>query len=187
MHKPDSHLNGGLTDMTKLLRIGFHICIMLAVGTFAACSDDDPVVPPVPTPDPNPAGSIGVYADYAGTVSNIVNTGNIVSVYVVHKVEVGTTASAFMVDAPDGWTLVGTIAQFPVVIGNPDTGIDIAYGECMTGSIHLLTLNYQSPGGGTTGNFEIVAPSRRTSIQVVDCNSTMLVSGVGLVSDVLTQ
>ncbi len=160
---------------------------MLAVGAFAACSDDDPVVPPVPDPDPNPAGSIGVYADYAGTVSNIVNTGNIVSVYVVHKVEVGTTASAFMVDAPDGWTLIGTNAQFPVVIGNAETGIDIAYGECLTGSIHLLTLSYQSPGGSATGTFEIVAPSRRTSIQVVNCHSTMLISGVGLVSDVLIQ
>jgi len=173
--------------MTKLLRIGFHICIMLAVGAFAACSDDDPVVPPVPTPDPNPAGSIGVYADDAGANRDIVNTGSLVTVYVVHKVAVGTTASAFMVDAPDGWTLVGTTAEFPVVIGNPDTGIDIAYGDCLTGNIHLLTLSYQSPGGSETGTFEIVAPSRRTSIQVVDCNSTMLISGVGLVTDVLTQ
>lgn len=170
--------------MTKVLRIGFHICIMLAVGVFAGCSDDDPAAPPAPTPDPNPAGSIGVYADDAGASRDIVDTGGIVTVYVVHKVAVGTTASAFMVDAPDGWTLVGSNEQFPVFIGNAETGIDIAYGECMTGNIHVLTLTYQPPVGGSTGNFQIVAPTRRASIQVVDCNSTMLVSGVGLVSDV---
>jgi len=157
---------------------------MLAVGVFAGCSDDDPVVPPVPTPEPNPAGSFGVYADDAGASRDIVNSGGLVTVYVVHKNSVGVTASAFKVNAPDGWTLVGTNAQFPVVIGSADVAIDIAYGECLTGNIHLLTLTYQPPVGSTTGSFEIVAPSRRNSIQVVDCHSTMLESGVGLVSPV---
>ena len=90
--------------MKRAFRLGIYVCVLLVVGAFWGCSDDDPASVPAPVPDPALAGSMGIYADVAGTDATIVDDGGTVTLYVVHKIGVGGLASAFTVEAPAGWT-----------------------------------------------------------------------------------
>lgn len=177
--------------MKRAFRLGFHICILLAFGVFAGCSDDDTTTAPDPKPQPEPTvgGNIGIYADAAGTDRTIVDNGGTVTVYVVHKIEEGGTASAFTVRAPIGWTLAGEVSQYPIVIGSVESGISVAYGNCLTGSIHLTTLTYYAPGNTPSGsNFEVLPhPQWPDNIRVVDCNATMITDCEGGISPVVRQ
>jgi hypothetical protein len=174
--------------MNKVLRISIHCCILLALGLFFGCSDDDPASVPPPQPDPNPAGSVGVYVDEAGTNPNVVDNGGIVTLYVVHTVTEGVTASAFMIEAPAGWTRTGDVSEYPVNIGNINAGITIGYGECLTGAIHVMTLTYQAPGNTAAGeSFKVLPhtdPRMSGDIEAVDCSQNKLLDGIGIVSPV---
>lgn len=175
--------------MKRAFRLGFYVCILLTVGIFAGCSDDEATTAPTPQPEPAIAGSIGIFADPAGTDRTIVDNGGSVTVYVVHKVDEGGTASAFTIEAPAGWTRVGTVSQFPIVIGDVDAGISVAYGSCLTGSIHVLTLNYTAPGNTPAGaTFKVMPhPEWPDNIRVVDCHSEMLTDCIGQTSSVVVQ
>ncbi len=175
--------------MKRAFRLGFHICILLAFGAFVGCSNEDPAAVPAPEPDPAVAGSMGIYADAAGTNSRIVDDGGTVTVYVVHKIEVGGIASAFTVEAPAGWTRLGAVSQYPVNIGDVDAGMSIGYGNCLTGTIHLMTLTYDSPGNSAAGStFKVLPhPEWPDNIRVVDCDAEMLTDCVGRISSVVVQ
>jgi hypothetical protein len=173
--------------MNRAIRIALYGCIMLALGVFVGCSDDDTASPAQPQPEPNPtmAGSIGVYTDAAGTDRDVIDTGGVVTLYVVHKIPNGGTASAFSIDAPEGWSLIGTDHQIELHLGDFDTGIAYAYGECMTGTIHLATLTYQSPGNSPSGaTFNITPYTNWDFIRVIDCAEHTLDDGMGLTSPV---
>jgi hypothetical protein len=168
------------------------VCIMLAAGLFFGCSDDSPTTPPVDPPidppeDTNFAGNIGVYMDAAGLDDNLVDTGDIVQFYVVHKVEHGATASAFKVEAPAGWTLLAANSEFPVSVGNVDEGISIGYARCASGTIHVMTLTYQSPGNTPDGAvFKVLAHNQfPEGIQSVDCQEVLHQDGEGIESPII--
>lgn len=173
--------------MNKTLRIGCTICIMLVFGVFVGCSDDDTPTNTNPPPEPHLAGSIGVYADAQGTDRNVEDTGQAVTVYVIHKVEDGSTASAFTVEAPAGWRLIGEQSEFIATIGDIVSGVSIGYGECLTGTIHLMTLNYMSPGNSAPGSvFEVKPhPHWPDVLTVVDCNYEIVNDGVMVTSPVV--
>ena len=166
--------------MNKTLRFVFYTCILLSLGAFVGCSDDDPVSAGE-TPEPALAGNIGVYADAAGTDTDVRDTGNPVTLYVVHKVDNGATASSFKVEAPSGWTRLSAAAQFPVAIGDVDTGISLGYGQCMKEAIHLVTLTYQTPGNTPAGAKFKISPHATGSgkIEVVDCSQNLLRDAIG--------
>ncbi len=160
-------------------------CILLLIGFAAGCGSDEPVVqPPVVTPS---AGTIGVYGDADGTIENVVDFGGAVTLYVVHTVEDGATASTFRVEAPAGWTRLAVESQFPVTIGDVDEGISIAYGNCAKGTIHLMTLTYESPGDTQAGAMFKVLPHTLwpDHIQVVDCDNNVLENARGAESPVV--
>lgn len=163
--------------MKRAFRIVAEVGLLLALGVFVGCSDDDPASV-TPLPD---AGSIGVYADSEGNDRNLPDTGGTVMFYVVHKVAEGATASAFRVQLPTGWTLLGSEPQFPVTLGTVTDGLSIGYGECLTGSIHLMTLTLRSPGNSAPGTTFKVAPHTGLpeSIQVVDCDNDLLKDAIG--------
>jgi hypothetical protein len=168
------------TPMNKALRVGCHVLILLMFGVFVGCSDDDTPTTPV---IPNPAGSIGVYADAGGTNPNVTDTGGSVSLFVVHHVEDGATASSFRVEAPAGWTMTLAQNQFPVSIGDPATGMSVGYGTCQSGAIHVMTLTYTSPGNTPAGAMFKVLPHTDVpsqSIEVVDCTQNLLQSAIGV-------
>jgi hypothetical protein len=123
--------------------------------------------------------------DDAGTDRNIVDTGGVVTLYVVHKIPNGGTASAFSIEAPQGWTRVGATHQIELYLGDFDGGIAYAYGSCRTGTIHLATLSYQSPGNTPAGEtFKIMPYTDWGHIRVIDCGERTLEDGVGLTSNV---
>jgi len=173
--------------MKKTLRILLPFCILLVLSLAIGCSDDDPaavVDPPVPDP-PHPAGAIGVFADPAGTDPNIVDTGSMVTVYVIHKVENGAMASEFKVEPPEGWTWSGSQTPF-LSIGDVRYGVSLAYGECQIGSVHIMTVSYMSPGNTPPGStFQVLPHFQLPSINVVDCQDNMYNDGIGMVSPVV--
>jgi hypothetical protein len=173
--------------MNRACRIGYIGCILLIFGFFVGCSDDDTTTVPTTPQQPPLAGSMGVYADAAGTNSNVTDTGGTVTLYVVHKVTEGATACAFRIEAPDGWTLVSTDSPFELTIGEIVGGISIAYGRCLTGTIHVLTLMYQSPGNSTTGStFKVLPhPEWPEGVVCVSCDSYIRKDGIGLESPVI--
>ncbi|MEJ2720330.1 MAG: hypothetical protein P8181_04220 [bacterium] len=176
--------------MHKATFITSLICIMLAAGLFFGCSDDSPTTPNPPVEPPeetNFAGSIGVYMDAEGLDDNLVDTGFIVKFYVVHKVEYGATASSFRIEAPEGWTLLAANSEFPVSVGNITDGISIGYGRCASGSIHVMTLTYQSPGNTPTGSVFKVLPHTQwpDAVQSVDCQEVLHDDGKGVESPVV--
>jgi hypothetical protein len=172
--------------MKNAFRIGNVLCILLVLGVFVGCGDDDPVAVNPPQVEVNEAGSIGVYADVDGRFSHLMDTGGTVTFHVVHKVQDGATASAFRIEEPAGWIRVSANTEFPVSIGNIDDGISIGYGQCMSGSIHVMTLTYQSPGNTEPGASFKVLPHDEwpNAIQVVNCGSQLLEDGVGKESPV---
>jgi hypothetical protein len=163
---------------------------LLALVIFVGCSDDDTtaVNPPNP-PVTNLAGAIGIYADTDGTDNDLVDSGGTVTFYVIHKAnEEPVASSAFRIEAPDGWTRIGAVSEYPVSIGDVDTGMSIAYGECFNSeAIHIMTLTYQSPGNSTPGTVFKIVPHYAwpENIQVVNCNLTMLEDGIGEESPVV--
>jgi len=176
--------------MKRALRVTNLLCILLVLGLLFGCSkDESPVKPDVPdVPDtPDVVGSIGIYADPSGTDQDIVDTGGLVTVYVLHKLDTdGATASAFTIEAPAGWTLRSSQVEFPLSIGNVTDGIAIAYGSCRTGSVRLMTLMYMSPGDSPQDAVFSVLPHPHTPehIEVVDCENKMQ-SGTGMDSPVV--
>jgi len=171
--------------MNRAFRIAFHACIMLSLVVFVGCSDDDPASPaPNPTPDPAIGGTVGIYTDAAGTNRDIVDTGGTVTLYIVHKVTDGATAAQFKIEAPAGWNLIGPDHQIDLHIGDVDDGIAYAYGDCMSGTIHLATLTYQSPGNSAGSSFKVVQENAHTPIQIIDCSDNRHTDCIGLTSTV---
>lgn len=176
--------------MKRAFRVTSLLCILLVFGLLFGCSkDDDPVVPDRPDVPDNLVGSVGVFADENGTDQSLVDTGGLVTLYVIHKLDTdGATACAFTIDAPNGWILQSARVEFPLSIGNINDGIAIAYGKCETGSVHLMTLTYMSPGNTPAGTVFSVRPHPHTpeSIEVVDCDNTMQ-AGAGMDSPIVQQ
>jgi hypothetical protein len=150
---------------------------------------DSPVVQP-DIPDPVMVGSIGVFADPDGLDQNIVDTGGLVTLYVVHKLSgnEGAKASAFTIESPAGWDLQAANVEFPLSIGDINDGISIPYGYCLGGNIHLMTLYYMSPGNSLPGTVFRVRPHPNTPdhIEVVDCEDHMQ-GGTGVETPVIQQ
>jgi hypothetical protein len=171
--------------MNNAFRISSLVCILIVFGLFVGCSsDDDPVIvdPPIEPPvETNLGGTIGIYADEQGTNSRLIDTGGIVTFYVVHKIPEGGTAAAFKIEAPAGWTRIGAVPEFPVSVGSVDEGVAIGYGRCVRGTCHVMTLTYQSPGNTPAGTVFKVLPHDEfpTAVQVVDCNETLVEDGIG--------
>lgn len=168
--------------MNRVFRIAHLVCILPVLSLFLGCGgSDSPAAIEPPVEPPMLGGSVGVYADADGTQPHLFDTGGTVSFCVVHKVTDGATASAFKIEAPTGWTLLGAEAQFPVAIGNVNNGIAIGYGECLSGTIHVMTVTYASPGTTVPGVTFKVSPHAQwpENIRVVNCHDDQLENAVG--------
>lgn len=181
--------------MGKFFRNMQVVCILVVLSVFLGCGSDNGVTVQDKPDNPNPpdppilpvlGGTFGVYSTPNGESLNLYDTGGMVAVYVVHNVPEGATASTFMIDAPAGWTLVGAKSQFATIIGDVEDGISIAYGSCLTGSINLMALTYQTPGNATLGTeFEVMPhPYWPEHIQVVDCYNNIVDGARGLATPV---
>jgi hypothetical protein len=97
-------------------------------------------------PPSSSPGMIGVYADPTGADCNIVaTTSGLKRVHIVHSRTDGATASQFSAPKPACWTnavYLSDVTMFAIAIGNSQTGIAIGYGQCHTGSVHVMSIDY---------------------------------------------
>ena len=128
-------------------------------------------------------GSIGLFADDLGTNCNISDTTpgtNFMHVYVVHVGTDGSTASQFKVEPTAGvagtMNKVGHSSPF-MPIGDPLTGISIAYQNCRGGTFMILDITFMA--FGTTAAcemFSIIPDPAATSgmVEITDCSNPIL-------------
>jgi len=96
-------------------------------------------------------GVLGLYSDATGTNCNLLDAvPGLVSYYVVQTLTSGSTACEYATPAPACLLAVylSYSSPFGVSIGDPVTGggNSTAYGACLAGSIHVVTLNYFAQG-----------------------------------------
>ena len=95
-----------------------------------------------------PGGNIAVYADINAISCDLMDIGvTVCDYYVIHMLAPdGVTLSSFKIDTNHQGTYLGEFSPFPVFIGDSRNGITIAYGQCLTGPIHILTVTYLCQG-----------------------------------------
>ena len=103
-------------------------------------------------------------------------------VYVTHANTPGVTAGQFRINAGGGFTCtqLGFQSNF-LTLGDPKTGIAIAYGACLSAPITVLEILYYCTGTSETCSWLTVCPDLNTitgTIEVVDCGQNKLV-GIG--------
>lgn len=136
-------------------------------------------------------GSIGVFADPAGSSCNLTDAApGLLSFYAVHVLTPGATASQFSAPKPAcmaSATYLSDTGVFPVTIGNSQNGVAIGYGACLAAPIHVLTINFF--GSGLTPAccyYGVFADPNLASgqIEVVDCAENLIYAtgGVGIVN-----
>jgi hypothetical protein len=134
-------------------------------------------------------GSIGLFSDTGGTNCNLADVGppGLLSFYAVHVYGNNVASSMWMIDTPEcnAMTYLSDTAVFPVTSGFSYSGISVAYGTCLSGPIHILTLNYFASGlTPPCCTFTVVASPASTygEIEAADCNIIrMFASGGSLV------
>jgi len=95
-----------------------------------------------------PGGNIAVYADINALSCDLTDIGvTVCQYYIIHMLTpLGVLASQFKIDTNHQGTYLGRSSQFPFVFGDPLTGVEIVYGQCLTGPIHILTMTYLCQG-----------------------------------------
>jgi len=124
-------------------------------------------------------GAVCIFSDAAGTECNILDTGALVQVYIVHSNTPGATASQFRLDVDQAaWTWLGDMWQFPTVIGTSIQGVSIAYGSCQSSSILLGTVNLFGSVAPPDTPIRIVPDAGQDDVLFIDCDfNTILGAG----------
>ncbi len=132
-------------------------------------------------PGPSYGGMIGVYSTTDATDCNITEGApGLLEVYVVHTGIVAATACQFSAPMPacmSGASYLSDTPQFPVAIGNSQTGVAIGYGACESSPIHVLTINYFASGATAACCQYPVLPDPNIAsgrIEVVDCDQYLI-------------
>jgi hypothetical protein len=101
-------------------------------------------------------GVIGVYTDQMASGCEIADGGQgVVNLYVVHTLGAGATAVQFKLQPSAGFgaTFIGDTYPFELYLGNSQTGISIAYGDCLSGTVVVLGVTYLFLGSSDTCSY----------------------------------
>lgn len=118
---------------------------------------------------------IALYSDRGYTDCELVDQGaGQTYVYVVHHITGGAIASQFMVRESAGATLtyLGHKSDHELIIGDPPSGMAVAYRDCLYSDVLVTTLTYfRSGSSDACASLQVVAdPSSTTqTIEVQDC------------------
>jgi hypothetical protein len=118
------------------------------------------------------ADHIGIYDDELGTNCHLnVTPPAPASVWVVHIYTLGTTASVFRVDDQSQQVQLG-FASDNLVIGNPYSGVEVAYGGCFSGHVTVLRLDFLvvNPLVDCQNILRVVSHPNYPGVVVQDCN-----------------
>jgi hypothetical protein len=123
---------------------------------------------------------IGLFVDTNYEECNLVDSNpGMVTVYVVHSSANGATASQFRIESGSGVSLsyMAETSPFSIVVGNTQTGVSIAYGNCKYSDILVSTVSYYSAGGSSACSNIWVSPDPGAltgTIEVVNCSTSKL-------------
>jgi len=126
------------------------------------------------------AGTIGIFSDTGGTNPFLTETEpGMFSVYVVHVATPGATACQYSAPKPACTTVsyLSDTNPFAVTLGNSQEGVSIGYGACLSGPIHVQTINYFASGTTPSCCHYPVLPhpdDPSGHVQVVDCDFNVL-------------
>jgi len=93
--------------------------------------------------------AVGVFADQAGTDCGLQDRViGACSFYVVHVNAVDRTGVEFWPQLPGcaDWIYIGVRSTMPVYTGRIDYGFSVAYGQPLSGNIHVMTLDFFCQG-----------------------------------------
>ena len=131
-------------------------------------------------------GIVGLYADTDGAVCDIPDVSGTLSFHVVLTMTPGATAVGFSAPRPACMVDASWLSDshvFPVTIFNSQDGIGIGFGACLTGPIHVLTINYTSCGKIEPCCVYPILPDMNQlsgEVETTDCSSTFeIVYAVG--------
>lgn len=123
------------------------------------------------------AGSIDIFSLYpVDGGCNLVDNGGLIQLEVLHVHTTGATASQFKLDVSNiGWTHLGDVFDFATTIGRSITGTSVAYGSCLTGPVHLVTVNFAGSQAPPCTYVSIVPDPGALSgkIEAADCATPM--------------
>ncbi|NIO28034.1 MAG: hypothetical protein GTO29_05715 [Candidatus Latescibacteria bacterium] len=118
-------------------------------------------------------GTIGIFSDLTFTSNQLTDAGGPVFAYVAHINTSGSTGSRFMVVQANlaCMTYVGETSPFATVMGNSQTGIEIAYGSCVVGSFEVLTIEYAGCSSPACAALVVMPDTAATpeAVLVTDC------------------
>ena len=118
-------------------------------------------------------GSIAPFSDANASDCNFADVGGLNQVYIWHLNTPGATASEWMLDVTQvGWTHLGDLKDFELVIGTSITGASVSYEACLVGSFQLMTVNFFGSAADPCGLIGIVPAPSKAGVRSVDCNET---------------
>lgn len=128
-------------------------------------------------------GSLCLYTDAAASQCNFTDSpSSLVLLYLVHTEPTGAKGVRYSAPIPQCWfgaVFLGDQFQYPVAIGNSQTGVEVSYANCVSGAIHVETIAVFSQGLAETDCAYPVLPDPLASgIEVVDCSDN-IVPGIG--------
>ena len=122
-------------------------------------------------------GSIGIFADPAGSSCNLPGTPGVQTYYFLHLTTLGTTASVWAAPKPACLTGVrlADLPVFSINFGNTETGITIGYGLCKTGTFLIMAVQYNVTSATDCCYWSVVADPTIPSglIEVGGCLFTL--------------
>jgi len=134
-------------------------------------------------------GSIGIFADAAGTNCNLPSAPGMMYVYFLHVNAVGATASQWASPAPSCLTAVrlADIPVFAINLGNTAAGITVGYPICKTGTFLIMSTIYNMVVAPTPCCYwPVIADPNLPSgkIEIPDClfNLTYGTGGKGIIN-----
>jgi hypothetical protein len=68
-----------------------------------------------------------------------------------------------------GWTHLGDLKDFELVIGTSISGASVSYEDCLAGSFQLMTVNFFGSSAEPCGLVAIVPAPSKAGVRAVDC------------------
>jgi hypothetical protein len=129
-------------------------------------------------------GTLGLFGDPGATSCSIVDESpGLLRIHVVHLFMAGTRGCAFTVAVPEcavGMTWIGDTCDY-VPGGLSPTGAAVAYWDCMTSPIHVMTINYWGLGQSGDCCWFTITPDPRQgwgTVIAIDCSYRVVVPAV---------
>jgi hypothetical protein len=119
--------------------------------------------------------TITAFADPLGASCTLLDDGEkMFEVYIIQSPAGGLVGSRFRIAGSPGIgaEYVSATVHLPFFMGDVQTGIDIAYGYCASGSLLLVTVTYLGHGTSQTCSYFEVLPHAQSytgGIDVMDC------------------